>query len=96
MGKVTLVYVPFSAPVFRTEIALRVGLTVRDALEQSGVYHSHPETRDLPVGIFSRQVTLETLLTAGDRLELYRPLTMDPKEKRRLRARVRSASKRPV
>jgi putative ubiquitin-RnfH superfamily antitoxin RatB of RatAB toxin-antitoxin module len=38
------------------------------------------------VGIFSRLCRLDTLLSDGDRVEIYRPLQVDPKEARRRRA----------
>ena len=38
------------------------------------------------VGIFSRKVPLDHVLRDGDRIEIYRPLTADPKEMRRQRA----------
>jgi hypothetical protein len=41
------------------------------------------------VGIFGRLVALEHALATGDRVEIYRPLTADPKEARRRRARGR-------
>jgi putative ubiquitin-RnfH superfamily antitoxin RatB of RatAB toxin-antitoxin module len=37
-------------------------------------------------GIWSRQVSGEQPLQAGDRIELYRPLQADPKDARRARA----------
>jgi putative ubiquitin-RnfH superfamily antitoxin RatB of RatAB toxin-antitoxin module len=39
------------------------------------------------LGIFSRRVTADDLLHDGDRVEIYRPLTLDPKDARRRRAR---------
>jgi putative ubiquitin-RnfH superfamily antitoxin RatB of RatAB toxin-antitoxin module len=39
------------------------------------------------VGIYSKIVAKDTPLRDGDRIELYRPLAIDPKEKRRLLAR---------
>ena len=37
----------------------------------------------LSIGVFSQKVALDYLLQNGDRLEIYRPLTADPKEVRR-------------
>jgi putative ubiquitin-RnfH superfamily antitoxin RatB of RatAB toxin-antitoxin module len=37
-----------------------------------------------------------TPLRPGDRVELYRPLTVDPKEARRLRYRRDGVKRRPV
>lgn len=41
------------------------------------------------VGIFGRLATPETPLCDGDRVEIYRPLRVDPKQARRRRAEVR-------
>ena len=41
----------------------------------------------MPVGIFGRPVNRDRILNPGDRVELYRPLTMDPKDARQERAR---------
>jgi putative ubiquitin-RnfH superfamily antitoxin RatB of RatAB toxin-antitoxin module len=62
------------------ELDLPPGATVRDALAASGI-------RGNQVGIFGRRVTIDTLLADGDRVEIYRPLAVDPKEARRRRAR---------
>lgn len=63
-------------------VAVRLpdGATVRDALAASGMKGSQ-------VGIFGRKVSIDTRLADGDRVEIYRPLAMDPKEARRRRAR---------
>ncbi|MBL4671911.1 MAG: RnfH family protein [Arenicella sp.] len=37
----------------------------------------------LDIGVFSQKVARNYLLQEGDRVELYRPLTADPKEVRR-------------
>lgn len=58
---------------------LPAGATVRDALAASG-FEGHA------VGIFGKRVDLEQRLADGDRVEIYRPLAMDPKEARRQRA----------
>lgn len=38
------------------------------------------------IGLFGRRVDEDFVLSDGDRLELYRPLTADPKDARRRRA----------
>jgi putative ubiquitin-RnfH superfamily antitoxin RatB of RatAB toxin-antitoxin module len=45
------------------------------------------------VGIFGRVSVLSQVLADGDRVEIYRPLTADPKAARR--ARAREARKNP-
>ena len=37
----------------------------------------------ISIGVFAQRITLDYLLEEGDRLEIYRPLTADPKEVRR-------------
>lgn len=65
-------------------VSLPPGSTVGDALAASGLDLS-PEK--YVVGIFGRRAALDTPLSSGDRVEIYRPLAMDPKEARRRRAR---------
>ncbi len=44
-------------------------------------------TTSQKIGIFGRLVSLETILNTNDRIEIYEPLIIDPKEARRLRAK---------
>ena len=63
------------------------GMTVNDALNQSGMIYELDPALHLCTGIFSKLVDLTSLVQPGDRIEVYRPLTRDPKETRRKRAR---------
>ncbi|MFO1418988.1 MAG: RnfH family protein [Methylotetracoccus sp.] len=61
---------------------------VRDAIEGSGLLERHPQidlTRQ-SVGVFGRICELDETIKDGDRVEIYRPLRIDPKEQRRARA----------
>jgi len=61
--------------------------TAHDAVVRSGLLLSHPEIDTMRgIGIFGKRVPPETILKNGDRIEIYRPLTADPKEARRRRA----------
>lgn len=54
--------------------------SVKDAITLSGVLEKFPEI-DLStqeVGIFGRLTKLDAKLSAGDRVEIYRPITADP------------------
>ncbi|CAM2859076.1 protein yfjF [Legionella steigerwaltii] len=86
MVKVELVYVTIEKTTVHIILDLQDGATVFDALKASGIFNTHPETRDMPVGIYAKQVSLEHVLQEGDRVEIYRPLVLDPKEKRRQKA----------
>jgi putative ubiquitin-RnfH superfamily antitoxin RatB of RatAB toxin-antitoxin module len=90
MLQVEVVYIPEDGTVFQRQLHVAVGATVADALHQSGLFTHHPEAVDLPVGLFATVTPLSTVVKAGDRVEVYRPLRLDPKEKRRQRARVNS------
>ena len=73
-----------------TPLAMAAGSCVADAIAASGVVARHAElAAQLDIGIWGRVVALDTALADGDRVELYRPLTIDPKEARRKRAEVR-------
>ena len=63
--------------------------TLRQAIEQSGILDMYPDI-DLDsntVGIFSRKRELHDPVHAGDRIEIYQALKVDPKEARRRRAK---------
>jgi putative ubiquitin-RnfH superfamily antitoxin RatB of RatAB toxin-antitoxin module len=88
MVQIELVYVARDRTAFQVKMDLKKGSTVAEALNESGIYLLHPETKDMSVGIYAKRVSLDTLLQDGDRIEIYRSLTLDPKEKRRQRARL--------
>jgi putative ubiquitin-RnfH superfamily antitoxin RatB of RatAB toxin-antitoxin module len=69
-------------------LRIPVGLSVRQALVQSGLGDEFPEIDILhcPVGIFGREITDDYVIQTGDRLEIYRPLEHDPRNARRERA----------
>ncbi|MDO4640569.1 MAG: RnfH family protein [Neisseria sp.] len=64
------------------------GTTARQAVLQSGMTELFPQADLLnaPLGIFGKAVKDDTVLRDKDRVEIYRPLLLDPKEARRLRA----------
>ncbi len=54
--------------------------TVKDAIARSGILAMFPgiDLDTQKVGVFGKVVKLETALRAGDRVEIYRPITCDP------------------
>ncbi len=66
------------------------GCTVEQAIQQSEILKKFPEINlsQQPVGIFSRKVKLTTELNDGDRIEIYRDLQCDPKQRRRNKAKT--------
>ncbi len=70
----------------RITLELPAGSSVGDALARAADQWRIELPADSSVGIFGEKVSLEQLLKAGDRVEIYRPLILDPKEARRQRA----------
>jgi putative ubiquitin-RnfH superfamily antitoxin RatB of RatAB toxin-antitoxin module len=65
--------------------------TVADALRISGIRAVLPaDFTEAAYGIFGRIVAADAALRDGDRIELYRPLKIDPKQARRRRAEKQS------
>ncbi|HFD81283.1 MAG TPA: RnfH family protein [Gammaproteobacteria bacterium] len=65
-----------------------VGTTLKQAIEQSGILERFPEIdpEKMKAGIFGKLKKPDQVLTAGDRVEIYRPLIADPKAVRKERA----------
>lgn len=67
-------------------VEFQQGMTVQDAIERSGLPTQIDLPQPLQVGIFGVKVSLEHRLQAGDRVEIYRPLLINPQDIRRNRA----------
>ena len=88
------VTVVLALPDRATEIAVRLpaGATLGDAIEGSGLAERHPDV-DMTrarVGIFGKLSDRKAKLANGDRVEVYRALIADPKERRLRRAAART------
>ncbi|KUJ71673.1 RnfH family protein [Thiomicrospira sp. WB1] len=59
------------------------GTTVEEALKQSELLKRFPDLDISQVGIFSQPVKPDHVLSPQDRIEVYRPLKADPRERRR-------------
>lgn len=66
------------------------GTTLREAVRLSGIAEQVPglDIDACPLGIFGKVVieAAQQVVVDGDRIELYRPLVIDPKEVRKQRA----------
>lgn len=72
------------------DLSVPKGTTARQAVHASGIdaMFSGIDAETAPIGIYGRAVDDEHFLQEGDRVEIYRPLIIDPKEARRQRARI--------
>jgi len=86
--------VAYAGPGEPLVIALEVepGTALRGAIERSGLLRRCPDLdlAKMGTGVFGRARGLDEIVAAGDRVEIYRPLPVDPKEVRRRRAKTRS------
>lgn len=67
------------------DLVIASGATVAEAIDQSGIAKRFPE-QDLSactLGIWGRLADSDHVLQGGDRVEIYRPLNIDPRETRR-------------
>ena len=78
---------------FLRMVRLKQGSTVEQAITASGVLQEFSDIslEQIKVGIYSRIKSLDTILTQNDRVEIYRPLLVDPMAARRTRAKKKKA-----
>lgn len=80
---VVLAYSPAAGQVCECVVTVPAQATVADVLAASGV--DMAAVQAVRCGIWGRAGDLQTRVQAGDRVELYRPLAVDPKVARRER-----------
>lgn len=86
---VSVVYSPSEGRVDEVQVVLDAGATLGDALRRSGLLERHPQI-DLKVqrvGVWGKPCSIDTPLRTRDRVEVYRPLQVDPMQARRQRQR---------
>jgi hypothetical protein len=90
MSKLIEIEVAYTLPWNQVLQHLKVpfGTSAEQAVQFSGICKVFPEIDQLHnnLGIFGKLVKPDTILRNHDRVEIYRPLIVDPKEKRRKRA----------
>ncbi len=93
---VEVVYSPAPRIVDIVALTLPSGSTVEDAVVASGLLarHAMPAEPAPALAVWGRTVTADMPLRMHDRVELLRPLLVDPKEARRQRYRTQ-AERRP-
>lgn len=66
------------------------GASVADVIAASGIAARFPglAVATMQAGIWGKPVSKDSIVRHGDRVELYRPLEIDPREARRQRARA--------
>lgn len=93
MLQVTVAYSPAPREVFEELLGVPEGSTVRDAVLASGLALRFPQLdwQAMQPGIWGRAVAWDQALADLDRVELCRPLKVDPKVARRERFKQQGA-----
>jgi putative ubiquitin-RnfH superfamily antitoxin RatB of RatAB toxin-antitoxin module len=85
------VCVAYATPTQQVEIPIQVeeNCILVAAVRRSGILDLFPEIKlaEAIVGVHGVIVAMDASLKGGDRIEIYRPLKLDPKQSRRLRAK---------
>jgi len=78
------------------EFSLEEGATIKDVIIKSGILDEFPEINleQQKVGVFGEIKPLDSPAQDGDRVEIYRPILIDPQKLGRKRYRLRDI--RPV
>ena len=91
--RVDVVFCPQPGQTDLVALQMTDGATVADALDQSGLLQRHGlALPGLRVGVWSKAREWTAVLRDQDRVEIYRPLTVDPKEARRQRYKRQKAA----
>ncbi|AXF85702.1 Persistence and stress-resistance antitoxin PasI [Ephemeroptericola cinctiostellae] len=83
--RVSVVYMAENGTLFNINVVVSETATVRDAILASGFLNQHPDMpiETLHLGIYSLRATPDDRLHDKDRIEIYRPLLIDPMARRR-------------
>lgn len=92
------IFVAYATEKRQIEIPLQVeeNCNVALAIRRSGILQLFPEIvlAKSAVGIYGRRTTLDAALRDNDRVEIYRPLQIEPKQARVLRAKQQISNKK--
>ena len=91
MNKLLNIEVAYAMPDKQCILTVEVvsGTTIEMAIKCSGILTRFPKIRleTAGVGVFGKHRQLSNVVHDGDRIEIYRPLLIDPKDARRAKAR---------
>lgn len=88
--QIEIVWSPQAGDVRHVLLRVASDCTIEQALRLCPEFAEQlPHLAALKIGVWGRLRPLDTVLCERDRIEVYRPLTVDPKEARRQRYRDR-------
>lgn len=83
--QITVACATAAREVHEVKLDLPAGTTVRQALAASGLGRLYPDIETTPSSVWGRKAAADHVLRNGDRVEVCRPLRVDPKVARRER-----------
>ncbi|HQW53751.1 MAG TPA: RnfH family protein [Acinetobacter sp.] len=88
MTQQQFVWVAYATPEqqFHIAVPFSAGMTALQAIEESSIAEQVALPEPLQLGVFGSKIAAETILQVGDRVEIYRALTINPEQIRRKRA----------
>jgi putative ubiquitin-RnfH superfamily antitoxin RatB of RatAB toxin-antitoxin module len=91
--KVMVVYSPAPREVREWALDVPAHATLQEALQASGIKSEFPDIdwQRTSIGVWGRKASLDHPLRESDRIEIYRPLVVDPKVARRERFQKQGA-----
>ena len=95
MSESISVEVAYALPEKQRIVKLDVppGTTALEAVTLDEVFDELVVGPDLKIGVWGKATTADRVLVAGERVEIYRPLQVDPKEVRKARAAMAKAAR---
>lgn len=89
--RIDIIYIDDNQNIFHESIEVEEQCSVKEAIMASSLLEQDDRLSidALSVGIFSQKVSLSHSLREGERIEIYRDLTISPMDKRRLLASKR-------
>ena len=84
MITVDIAFAPDSQTQLRLTLQLADDSRVIDAVNATGGQQPHPPLFSTSVGALAHKLDSQSAINTGDRIEIYRPLTIDPQNKRKL------------
>lgn len=86
MLPVEVVYLEDDGTGFHVCLPVKPGMTIAQAIEFSGLNTLLDDTMDVSYAVFGQLKSLTDPVFSGDRIEILRPLKIDPMTNRRRRA----------
>ena len=83
--QVDIIHVTASGACIKAQCVVKQGTTVQQAVQASAIFDKVARDKIAAVGICGQKVEWTARVRDGDRIELYRRLSCDPKQMRRQR-----------